>query len=311
MRATCVTKVSIEAVDPAARGPFAADREMRRLLVALWARARAAWPEIAISIEDFIAHLIRVAHRPGGELARVRAAEVYLALACLRGDTRAQGVFDREYLPTVDAALAQQVDQPERVQRLKRLLRVRLFRSVGGRPPEIARYTGLARLDTWLKLVATRFARRFRRTEARQRTGQALAQGPTDPTGKSLSITSRAELAEALRQAALTIGDRERHLLTLYLVNGIEVSDIARSCATRRVVAARWLERLQCRLYARTRELLLELTGSVDQRETRQVERLMQRCFLAALTQELRKGPPEHSHPSGSFRARRRKRQRN
>jgi RNA polymerase sigma-70 factor (ECF subfamily) len=168
----------IDAVDPVARGRFGDDPDRLRLLVALWAKARAAWPEIAIPTEAFIEHLARAADRPGAALARVRAAEVYLALACLRGDARAQAVFDREYLPVLEAALAQQVEQPDRVQRLKRLLRAQLFRGVGGRPPEIARYAGLARLDAWLKLVAARFARRFLRTEARQPAGPSWKTAP-------------------------------------------------------------------------------------------------------------------------------------
>jgi hypothetical protein len=82
-------------------------------------------------------------------------------------------------------------------------------------------------------------------------------------------------------------------MLTLHLVNGIAVADIARSCGMRRVAAARWLERLQCRLYVHTRELLSDPTGNEDREETRELERLMQRCFFEALARELQKGPPE------------------
>ena len=70
------------------------------------ATARAAWPDVAVELARFDAELRR---RLGPELsveelAKIVTTDVYLAIACTDGDSRAAAHLEREHFAEVDIA---------------------------------------------------------------------------------------------------------------------------------------------------------------------------------------------------------------
>src|SRR5262245_43332820 len=80
-----------------------ADDERARVLRELAAAARAACPGIELPEADFAAYLEARAPAEPEQLARLHAADLYLACACIRGDRDALERFDKILVAQVSA----------------------------------------------------------------------------------------------------------------------------------------------------------------------------------------------------------------
>src|SRR5258706_123281 len=109
----------------------------------LLARARAAWPDLAVPGEGFLSHLAE----PLGEDAEADALEtlpiedLYLAFACGTGTPGAVEAFEREYGSELGVAVSRMRGGPA-PDDARQLVHQKLFVSTGGARPKILEYGG-------------------------------------------------------------------------------------------------------------------------------------------------------------------------
>src|SRR5262249_39935658 len=102
------------------------------------AAARAAWPGLSLSVEEFLADLV------GRQLTRWAAGALYRACACARGDAAAIRILEQRFLPLAARAAAGVDPAPEFVDEVRQRLRDRLL---AGPRPRIAGYAGSGALE--------------------------------------------------------------------------------------------------------------------------------------------------------------------
>ncbi len=245
-----------------------------------WARARTRWPDIELEQADYLAHVA-----PDVETATPEGLEdMVLALACLRQDRAALRHFERDVIRDVDPAIARIETRAHAVDEVKQGLRTRLLT---GPEPKIARYRGRGPLLAWVRVSAIRAALNHRRTERR---ADGLGPPPADhddPLAELvLSVDSldvelellkarfRDAFSAAVRDACRGLGERDRALLKMQLLDGHGIDVIAGLYDVHRSTAARWMHRARQALQhgARAR---LQATLAIDTVEARMVERLL------------------------------------
>src|SRR5262245_43149287 len=87
-----LTEAFVKLLDPGARKAVARFGDLEPLLSRYLADGRKAWAPVALADEDFLAHLARVVNGEAAvanELPALRGADLFLAAACARGDTKA------------------------------------------------------------------------------------------------------------------------------------------------------------------------------------------------------------------------------
>ncbi len=222
---------------------------------AVYLQARAAWPGVELTCEDFLAH-VRARSEAGAIPAH--AEDLYLACACARGLPAALALFERQLLPGARQALARRGLAPDVVDEALQRVRERLLVARGTHPPRVAEYDGRGALGAWVRTVALRVAL----TELRERAAR-----PVEPLGSALLPARDASFAalkhrhhedlEAAISAALaSLEPRERAVLRLHLVEGVGVEDIGRVHGVSRATMTRWLKAARDTLAERTHDEL-------------------------------------------------------
>jgi RNA polymerase sigma-70 factor (ECF subfamily) len=217
------------------------------------ARGRAAWPAIAVDLDELAA---AVAEGGGDD-----AAELYLACACQRGDPLALAAFrDRYFAPLEPALKRMGLDAPARDDAWQ-VLSARLFVATAERPARIVAYAGSGQLRGLVKVAATRIALDLLEQRDRQVPDTWLDRVPgaaSDPELHWIKRQHRAELKEEVEAAIAELPARDRALLRLTIVERLGIDAIAASYRTHRATVARWIVRARNELAARVRARLAE-----------------------------------------------------
>lgn len=222
------------------------------------ANAVQAHPELRLDPAVFLAHL--ASQVAPGELGRVHAADLYLALACARGDTRALAKLDAQVMPKVAQVLAR-FEPALDVDDVLQKLRQRLLLCRGAQSARIANYSGIGSLAAWVRTVALRLAVRMtpRHVEEPAEEEQlARLVASDDPELDLLRGQYRAAFREAFRGAFETLSSKDRNVLRLHFIDGLTVDRIGALYGVHRGSAWRWLEQVRSRLERGTRARLLE-----------------------------------------------------
>jgi RNA polymerase sigma-70 factor (ECF subfamily) len=251
------------AVDPAiavaVRGsPTAAD-----VIAAQIKAGPAAWPELAVPEAEFARHLAtRVdPDRWLESLHELRAADLYLALACARGDVAAITAFEHQLFREVEIAGAAARAGSDLVDETKAHLRHVLFVGRDDRPPATADYAGRGDLRGWVRVSALRHMLRVQGRAKRELhlDDQSLldALSPAhDPELDYIRAMYRDAFAAAFRDAVATLDQRQKSLLRYQLVDGLTIDDIASLHGVHRATASRWLASARDAIADGTRALL-------------------------------------------------------
>jgi RNA polymerase sigma-70 factor, ECF subfamily len=248
---------------------------------------RAAWPEVTLAAEDFVAHLARH-YSP-----ELNVVELYLACACGRGDARAIAAFDRSYLTDVARAVRQvdSADPDDVLQRVREQLFVR-----ADPEPLIARYAGRGSLRGWVRSIAVRTALKQLQRNARtipvdDQVFLEFAAGADEPALEPFKQRYRDELRAAFHAAVAELTVRQRNLLRQYYLDGLTIDDLGAFYRVHRATAARWLTELREALLAgvvRALESALALDGdelrSMIRLVSSQLELSLERVLAPAVT---------------------------
>lgn len=240
--------------------PEAADRERVAALARDgYRRALSERPELRCGERAFLrVVLARLARDPEVQ----DFSEIALVGACAEGDAQAVAAFEREYMTAASASLKRlRVSAAESDEVLQRVRLKLLVPERTGELPAIAAYAGSGKLKSFVRVVATREAvslLRAKRPDAESEL-DSLAATFDDPALKELAQRSREAMKRGFEAAIAQLSSRDRNVLRLHFLDGVELNAIARVYAVHRVTASRWLSDI--------RESLLESVRGHVQRE--------------------------------------------
>src|SRR5690348_7206143 len=90
--------IFLPAVSDPARGGLPTRPLLEPILAQICAVSQAAWPEFAVAAEAFLPYFAERVSREGHEaLQKLRAADLYVACACVAGNPRAIGALEARY----------------------------------------------------------------------------------------------------------------------------------------------------------------------------------------------------------------------
>ena len=235
----------------------------RTELERVWPEALARWPGIGLEFDRFCEHAR--ARVPDAEaLASRNVVDLVLACACADGDTTALRHFDRAVLPAAERPVRRIESSDAFVEEVLQALRVRLL-VASEAPPRISEYAGRGPLTAWVSVAAVRLALNSLRAAARadrfsdERWATALVLPETgDPEHEHLKARYATELKDALGRACRSLTDRERAVLRMYLVGGLNIDKIGKVYGVHRGTVARWINKSKETIAERTRQVLTD-----------------------------------------------------
>jgi RNA polymerase sigma-70 factor (ECF subfamily) len=240
---------------------------LEELLQALYVTARRAHPDVGCSPQELARYIAERVPADTPVLAFVRrlhAADVFLACGCVLGTRGAAEIVERELLPQLPRVIAR-VTHEDLFEEVLQTVRERLLWRREGSPPGIARYSGQGALLSWLRMVATRVAmdvnKAHRRRRAREQDVETVAAATFVSRDPEL-LAMRGELgqrfAEAFRHAFHALPEDARNVLSLQVLDGLNIDEIAAFWRIGRSTAARWLVSARKSLLEGTRARLKE-----------------------------------------------------
>lgn len=238
----------------AARG-LGAPASAERALAGLHAEAAAAWPGVVVEPAVLIAALAgKLAGDDPPPLTSAAATELYLALACARGDEAAIAAFDRGYLAVVPQALASMKLAAATVEDVRSAVRDKLLLAEGDRPPRVVEYAGRGRLRGLVQVTATRTAIDRLRLEEREAElpARELA-APTDVAMSLIKAQYRAAFSDGFAHAVAAASRRDRNLLRLHFLGGVTLEQLAQMYGVHRATIVRWLAAAREGVFGATR----------------------------------------------------------
>jgi len=220
--------------------------------------ARAQWPNLPLSDEDYVRHLAALLPQkdePAAALAKIRPADVYVAAAVTSGHPEALRTFEAQFIRPARVVIARESDVVEPEEFFQRL-RERLLVAPAGKRTRLAGFSGRGKLSNWVRIAAQRLLiDEYRKREA------APNEVPTDPLDPIRAADKDPELGvlqssyregfqAAFESAFAKLSTRERTLLRYRYVDGLEVNQIASISGRHRVSVYRAI--------VKARETLLE-----------------------------------------------------
>ncbi|MEZ4403679.1 MAG: sigma factor-like helix-turn-helix DNA-binding protein [Kofleriaceae bacterium] len=218
-----------------------------------------AWPACALAPAVVEAHVAALAAT--APLAdQVRAADVYLAVACLHGHPVALAEFERLLAP-IKARLVRAGHDAALVDDALQTVRYRLLVATPERTAKLASYRGLGSLGGWLRVVVLRqvleLAQPRRERSERELT---VAVGAIDGPLAVLVRTHGPAVRRVFRAAAAALPERDRTVLRLEIADGLTHERIAERYAVHRTTVVRWIDEARTRL---AREVRRQLRGEL------------------------------------------------
>jgi RNA polymerase sigma-70 factor (ECF subfamily) len=274
--------------------------------------ARGAWPDVELGAESFVgfvAEKIPEGARVERALASLRTDELYLTLACARGDARALARFEQVLAPAVDRAIGRVGGSAgQRREDVLQRVRQRLLapRSADATAlPRVADYSGRGPLGAWLQVIAIRGAVDVLQRNARERPteGDELEEALGADAGPELAYFKRLyrdEFKAAFAEAIAALSPRERTILRQHALDGLSIDRLAALYQVHRATAARWVEAARRAALEHTQAALgRRLRVGPDELES--VMRLVRSQLDISLPALLRKGeaPAGAASPPG------------
>jgi RNA polymerase sigma-70 factor, ECF subfamily len=221
--------------------------------------ARAAWPNVDLAPDAFLAHLaLHVTDQTPlyPVLARLCTADLYLAAACAAGHPSAIVTFDRHCLSSIADTLTRKGFDADIAREVQQGLREQLLVSASG-APGIAKYRGEGELRSWVRVMAVRDAVRQKRLAAREPPlgDEALLQSLVDEGDLEVDGIKhhyREEFRAAFSVALAELPPRDKNILRQNLIDGLSIDQLAVVYRQHRATVARSLQRVRRTVAAAT-----------------------------------------------------------
>jgi len=254
------------------------------------ARARAAWPELAVSPDAYLPYLA-VRMGDSDDLDHLNVADLYAACAAVHKDPRALGAIEARYFGDIDGALRKMNLPAARIDDVKQTVRRQLFVGEEGQPPRIAQYSGKGELRAWLRVTAVRAALKVIRKEKREvsSSDDAIFEHGTsnaDPELAYIKEVYRDKFRAAFQSALDALGDRDKTFLRQHVVDGLSIDDLAALNQIHRATAARWLAKAKETLLDGTRKIFMQ-NARISRGECDSILRMVQSQLDATIRRRL------------------------
>lgn len=219
---------------------------------------RELWPEVSLDPEVFYQHVRRLG--ADADAVTRHGADLYFACACSRADPAALKLFERRILPSLDRYLRRCGIDGSTLDDARQKMRMRLFSEP---QPRIAAYAGRGSLLGWLRVVATRVALDMVDTTDAERTRRGdhdalgkLVAGSGDPELGATKSLLRASFQAALDEGLQGLSARDKTVLRLHYVDGLNIDAIAAVYHVHRATVARWLVSIRATVLTNLRDRL-------------------------------------------------------
>lgn len=255
-----------EALAPSAREATPPGAALGESLSEAVRSARAEWPELEVPDEIFVAFLaVRVPDHEdvGTALGTMQVGDLYLACACLRGESAAIAAFERRFGSELDIALRQIDLPPAQREEVRQSFQARLLVAPAGAQGTLAKYSGRGSLSGWLRVSITRLALRQAGRGRRERAVsddllENLPEAENDPELGYLKDLYRVEFKAAFEVAMERLTTRERNLLRHQFVDRLNIDEIGALYRVHRSTAARWLDKARQSVVDHIRRSMME-----------------------------------------------------
>lgn len=237
--------------------------ELEQALDRALGRAEAAFPDVRLGREAFVAHLAR--WLPGDRPARagldaLRVEELYVTCAAAEGRPAAIASIEARYFDKARAALARNPGLAAVADEALQRVREALFVGTARRPPRIGAYSGRGDLARWIRTTAMRTAMDLL-SPAREIavSDEAIARFPLPDDDPAIELMKReygARFQQALREALAELPRETRDALRLYYLEGLGVEQIGARYGIAASTVSRRLEKARRLLRDKTRAAL-------------------------------------------------------
>jgi RNA polymerase sigma-70 factor (ECF subfamily) len=232
----------------------------------LVADSRATWPTVTVPTEIFLRHVAQRLPERGDPASAVRGlngADLFLACACTHGDPVALALFDEHFLSPIVAYVSRSDALPDFTDEVKQALRTRLLVARDQILPAIAGYGGRGTLLTWLRMTAVHLAIDLRKALGPNASPDSEAllviRSPVpDPELTYLKTQFAAEFEAAFRSTLAQLSTRERNVLRLHFLEGVDTDAIANIYTVSVRTVQRWIGGTRDRILDETRRRLGE-----------------------------------------------------
>ena len=233
-------------------------------LEAAFEAGRAAWPAARLPYAEFCRQ-VQESEVISPNL-EAHASDLYLAYACASGDPGALRIFEDQFIQTMDVHLARAGVGPEWLSEVHQKVRLKLL--VGSRPG-IRRYRGQAPLSAFVRVTAVRMAVDVASAAAamKQRPDEeilnVLISMDASPEVDAAKTLYRQKFRAAVEEALASLSKREKTILRLHFIDGLNISGIGSVYRVHRATVARWLVAIRRRVLGELRQrLALHLGGT-------------------------------------------------
>ncbi|WP_233601918.1 sigma-70 family RNA polymerase sigma factor [Corallococcus sp. CA047B] len=243
------------------------------LLLGAWEEARAQWPTVKLSLNQFVIHVAERLPKVSPDspiaplLKMLSLAELYLTCGCLQGLASAQEAFEKSYLAKLPGKLRGLRQPDAMIDDVCQITRVKLLVTTPESAPRIGEYSGRGALLSWVLVTAGRIANKLRASEkpsSEDSAEEILKMLPGQGVDPELDVMKRrhhAEFRQAVHEAASTLSADERHLLRLHFADQLSTYELASLFRVNQSTVSRWLKSARQRVYEETRSRLQERLG--------------------------------------------------
>jgi RNA polymerase sigma-70 factor, ECF subfamily len=187
--------------------------------------------------------------------------DLRLASACVQGDPAALRSLEEVHLSRIDRYIAHLRRPAAFADEVRQRLRERIL---VGRAPKLLHYSGRGPLAAWIRIAAVRQALDL--IDQEKEPGDALEEdqfaAAVDPEAIAIRDRHLPQFRQAFRAALASLSARERNLLRLYLIDGLNIGRIGELFGKSRASIGRMVIECREKLLHETRLQLGALTGA-------------------------------------------------
>jgi len=228
---------------------------------------RETFPQIDLDRTTFLVFAASRAETWNGNPER--AADLYLACACIERVPAGVAAFMDRFGERVPAYLGKLARNPDLVAEVRQILLTRCIVGDAGHPPALSTYSATGSLEGWLRATAVREALALnRRGQATSDNFEAELEARTPWADRELSLFKEVyqdAVARAFAVACSEIGAEDRALLRLHYVNGVTTASLAGMYGISRATLIRRLASARSLLLQHVKSSLRRASGVADQ----------------------------------------------
>ena len=251
-------------------------------LVHALAEARSRYPGVVVQDSDFAQYLgqrLKDTEANAAAIASRATSDVFLACACVAGDSKALAALDSQVFSKLPAAMGRLKLNSAAVEEAIQRARTKLLVGKEGLG-KLVDFSGTGDLRGWIKVIAIRDALRTARKEKREvsmsdELEAALPASALDPELAYQRRLYREEFKASFEAAVDELTARERTLLRQSIVYNSTVDQVAMVYQVHRATAARWIAKAREQLATKTRASLRERL-SISESQFHSIVRLIE-----------------------------------